>query len=77
MSHSSKWYTIEDRQLIAETADLRVQILTVAEGQEIPWHHHSAVTDSFTCLEGPMVVRTRGPVRIANCSPATATPCRR
>ena len=60
MSHSSKWYTIEDRQLIAETADLRVQILTIAEGQEIPWHHHSAVTDSFACLEGPMVVRTRG-----------------
>ena len=28
-------YTIEDRQLIAETPDLRVQILTVANNQEV------------------------------------------
>lgn len=59
MSHSSKWYTIEDRHLIAETDDLRVSILTLADGQEVPWHYHTVVTDSFTCLEGPMVVKTR------------------
>lgn len=52
-------YTIEDRQWIAETPDLRVQILTLANGQEVPWHYHTAVTDTFICLEGPMVVQTR------------------
>ncbi len=52
-------YTIEDRQLIAETPDLRVQILTLANGQEVPWHYHTAVTDTFICLEGPMVVKTK------------------
>ena len=52
-------YTIEDRQLIAETAGLRVQILTLASGQEIPWHHHTVVTDTFICLNGQMVVKTR------------------
>ncbi|MEE9208818.1 MAG: cupin domain-containing protein [Kiloniellales bacterium] len=52
-------HTIEDRQLIAETTDLRVQILTLANGQDVPWHYHTVVTDSFTCLEGPMVVQTR------------------
>ena len=52
-------YAIEGRQLIAETPDLRVQILTLAAGQEVPWHYHTAVTDSFICLEGPMVVQTR------------------
>ena len=52
-------YTIEDQQLIAETPELRVQILTLASGQEIPWHHHSAVTDTFICLDGPMLVETR------------------
>ncbi len=57
--YKAKWYTIEDRQLIAETPDLRVQILTLANDQEIPWHHHTAVTDTFACLEGPMVVKTR------------------
>ena len=52
-------YTIEDRQLIAETADLRVQILTLANDQQVPWHYHTEVTDTFTCLEGPMVVKTK------------------
>ena len=54
-------YHIEGRQLIAETADLRVQILTLAAGEEIPWHYHTEVTDSFICLEGPMLVETRAP----------------
>ena len=57
--HEDERYAIEDRQLIAETADLRVQILTLADGEEVPWHYHTAVTDTFTCLEGPMVVRTK------------------
>jgi quercetin dioxygenase-like cupin family protein len=52
-------YTIEDRRLIAETPDLRVQILTLANAEEVPWHYHTAVTDTFVCLEGPMVVQTR------------------
>ena len=52
-------YTIEDRQLIAETPDLRVQILTLANDQQVPWHYHTEVTDTFACLEGPMVVKTK------------------
>ena len=34
-------YTIAGREMIANTPDLRVQILTLTEGQEIPWHHHA------------------------------------
>lgn len=52
-------YVIEDRRLIAETADLRVQILTIGAGEEIPWHYHTEVSDTFTCLEGPMVIKTQ------------------
>lgn len=54
-------YRIQGRKLIAETPDLRVQILTLGEGEEIPWHYHSEVSDSFVCLEGPMLVETRAP----------------
>ncbi len=54
-------YHIDGRQLIAETDELRVQILTLAPGEEIPWHYHSAVTDTFICLEGSMIVATRSP----------------
>jgi quercetin dioxygenase-like cupin family protein len=54
-------YEIAGRELVAEGADLRVQVLTLAAGQCIPWHYHSEITDQTVCLEGPMVVETRAP----------------
>ena len=54
-------YTIAGRELVAEGADLRVQVLSLAAGQCVPWHYHSEISDSFVCLEGPMVVETRAP----------------
>lgn len=54
-------YEIAGRELVAEGADMRVQVLTLAAGQSVPWHYHSEVTDSFVCLEGEVVVETRAP----------------
>ena len=52
-------FTIEGRQLIAETPDVCVQILTLGRGEEVPWHFHTEVTDTIACLDGPMVVKIR------------------
>ena len=38
-----------------------MQVLTIGPGQCVPWHHHSVVTDTFFCLEGPMWVQMRDP----------------
>ena len=54
-------YEIAGSEIVAEGADLRVSVLTLAAGQCVPWHYHSDITDSFVCLEGPMVVETRAP----------------
>jgi quercetin dioxygenase-like cupin family protein len=54
-------YEIAGQEVVAEGADLRVQVLTLAAGQAIPWHYHSEITDQFVCLDGPMVVETRAP----------------
>lgn len=54
-------YSVEDRELVAQTPDLRMVVLTLAAGQEVPWHWHSNVSDHFICLEGPMVVEMRAP----------------
>ena len=54
-------YEIAGRETVAEGADLRVSVLTLSAGQEVPWHYHTEITDSFVCLEGPMVVETRAP----------------
>ena len=54
-------YTIQGRKLIARSDGLKVQILTLAAGEEIPWHSHSIIDDIFFCMEGPMVIETRCP----------------
>lgn len=54
-------YTIKGRETVAEGADLRVSILTLAVGECVPWHSHTEVADDFVCMEGPMVVETRAP----------------
>ena len=60
-SRSVGKYTISGRELVAGGADLRVQVLSLAAGEAIPWHYHSEITDQMVCLEGPMVVETRAP----------------
>ena len=62
MDTPSSSYEIEGRELIAESVGLRVQVLTLGRGQCVPWHRHSEITDTFFCLEGPMVVETRDPI---------------
>ena len=54
-------YPLEKRELVAEAPGLRMQILTLGPGQEVPWHWHSEVTDTFWCMDGPMVIETRAP----------------
>jgi quercetin dioxygenase-like cupin family protein len=62
-------YQIAGREIVAEGADLRVRVLTLSAGECIPWHYHSQITDSFVCLEGPMVVETRAPRAIHRLMP--------
>ena len=54
-------YPLENRELVAQAPGLRMQILTLAAGQEVPWHWHSEVTDTFWCMDGPMVIEMRTP----------------
>ena len=48
-------------ETVMEGEDMRVLMLTLDRGQNVPWHYHSTITDSFVCLKGPMVVETRAP----------------
>lgn len=54
-------YPIEKREVVAKTPDLRMVILTLARGQEVPWHFHTITADTFFCMVGPMVIETRDP----------------
>ena len=54
-------YKIERYERIAETAGLRASILTLASGDEVPWHKHNHVNDQFFCMDGAMCIETRMP----------------
>ena len=49
-------YEVEDWAIVAQVSNLRVITMTLAEGQRVPWHIHTEVTDIFFCLEGALVV---------------------
>jgi quercetin dioxygenase-like cupin family protein len=54
-------YEIKQRVTVAEAPNLRVRELALADGQCVPWHYHTNITDTFFCMEGPMLVCTRNP----------------
>ncbi|MFI4988392.1 MAG: cupin domain-containing protein [Alphaproteobacteria bacterium] len=56
-------YTVKKREVVAETAELSVKVFTLAPGEQLPWHSHSAIDDIFFCLEGQVAVETRAPAR--------------
>lgn len=67
-------YTIEGREMIAEVPGLRVQILTLGKGEDVPWHSHTEITDTFVCLEGPMEVKMPGGAHELNAGDTFAVP---
>ena len=49
------------REVLAQTADVRVQLVTLATGGAVPWHFHSHVSDTIVAVVGTVVVETRDP----------------
>ena len=54
-------YSITGRELVTEGDGLRVQVLTLAPGEMVPWHFHNNVSDIFVGLEGVTLVKTKAP----------------
>jgi quercetin dioxygenase-like cupin family protein len=54
-------YPVVDYEILAETPELRMVVLTLGPGQEVPWHWHTNINDTFFCMQGPMTIETRAP----------------
>ena len=49
---------------IFSTDEVQVSRLVLAPGEEVPWHLHSDVRDTFYILRGPVTICTREPEAI-------------
>lgn len=55
--------TGEKTHIVVQTAEVRVVEYVLQPGANLAWHHHSAITDRFYCLEGMIEVALRDPAR--------------
>jgi len=62
-------YEAAGYEVLEETPELRMIVVTLDAGQEVPWHWHSNVSDRFFCMRGPMVVETRAPREVFELNP--------
>ena len=47
-------YTVKNIKAIAEGSDMRARLYTLAPGDVIPWHYHTAVTDWYFVRPVPL-----------------------
>ncbi len=58
-----------EREILAQTEDMRFTLYTLAPGAGLPWHFHSEVSDWYLGREGMLAVETRSPAEIARLAP--------
>jgi quercetin dioxygenase-like cupin family protein len=52
---------IRTHERIFSTDGIQVSHLVLAPGEEVAWHFHSAVCDTYYVLRGPVTIYTREP----------------
>ena len=61
MTQSTPAYTVKSVEPVAIGSDVQARLFTLAPGEVIPWHFHSAVTDWYFVLAGELAIETRAP----------------
>lgn len=59
----------EKTRIVVQTPDVRVVEYVLPPGASLAWHHHTAVTDRFYCLEGAIEVELRDPAKTRRLGP--------
>lgn len=54
-------YEVTNYEILAAAPELRMVMIELGPGQEVPWHWHTNISDRFFCMRGPMVIETRAP----------------
>jgi quercetin dioxygenase-like cupin family protein len=76
---ASHLYEVERRARHAERPGFRISELQISPTQQVPWHHHTSIQDTFYVLEGALRIFLRDPkeeVRLAPGQTHTVRPGR-
>jgi quercetin dioxygenase-like cupin family protein len=61
MAEEKRSYEVERSARHAERPGFRINELQIGQTQQVPWHYHSVVQDTFFVLEGRICVSLRDP----------------
>jgi quercetin dioxygenase-like cupin family protein len=79
VKEASGFYEVERRATHAERPGFRITELQISPTQQVPWHYHSNVQDTFYVLEGKIRIFLQDPkeeVRLAPGETYTVRPRR-
>lgn len=69
MAEASRAYSVKAVEPVAIGSDVQARLFTLAPGEAIPWHFHSAVGDWYFVLAGELSVETRAPAERRRLAP--------
>ena len=58
---ASSFYEVERRQSHAQRPGFRINEIQISPKQQVPWHYHTNIQDTFYVLEGTIRVSMREP----------------
>ena len=70
---SSHLYEVERRARHAERPGFRISELQIGPRQQVPWHYHNTVQDTFYVLQGRLRLFLREPKEDVRLEPARPT----
>jgi mannose-6-phosphate isomerase-like protein (cupin superfamily) len=70
VTDASHLYEVERRARHAERPGFRISELQIGPAQQVPWHYHSRVQDTFYVLEGRLRLFLRDPKEQVELGPA-------
>ena len=71
---ASHLYEVERRARHAERPGFRISELQISPTQQVPWHYHTNVQDTFYVLEGEVRLFLRDPKEEVRLKPGESSP---
>lgn len=74
LKDASHLYEAEHRAYHLERPGFRINELTLTPAQQVPWHYHSEVRDTFYVIEGRLRIFLRDPKEEVQLGPGDSYP---